>query len=208
MKKNHLQFLIFFLTVFLTCTTCFTACKTKHEINKISLIVSNMYGSIRPVDIYEIQGGSIRFTKSNKVITMEKKYSFCAISFSETKMDSITRTDYVIGLQLDNKYKISVWDIENSRPAFGYVKPENRRLYSEYYGEKEFVASTTNVSFYKTLPIKLEEKADTFKITYYKYNSSSFSVPICFNDYETTIIEYKKVIEVLKTDIKKIEYFA
>lgn len=208
MKKR--LFLIFniFFAIFFVCIFCFAGCATKNS-SRISLIVSNTYGSIKPIDVYEIKGGSILFTERNKDIELVKKYSYCAINSSETKKEFISSAKYIFGLKVDSKYKIGVWDIKNARPAIGYpVKEEYRQLYSEYYGEKEFVSAKTDVSFYKTLPIELEEKSDTYKITFYKDDNNSFSDPICFNNYEKTISGYKKVVEVLKTDISKIEYFS
>lgn len=212
MKKHLFGLINIILSIIFIPMVCLTGCSTKTTakdelIDTISLIVSDTYGSITPIDIYEIKGGSILFDESDKNIELEKAYSFYAVSSSKTKLNQTSSTQYVIGLKVPSNYKIGIWDIKRARPAIGYpVSLEYRRLYSQYYGEVEFVSAKTDLLFRETLHIELEEKTDTYKITYY-YDRNNFEDYVCFNDYKK-INDNKKIVEVLKDDILKIEYFT
>ena len=79
---------------------------------------------------------------------------------------------------------------------------EDGNYYTTYWGKPaERVRYSANLSFYKTLPLKVEEKHNTYMITYYKFNANFF----VFND--ISILEsYKTLIELNKYEITKIEY--
>lgn len=186
---------------------CLTSCKDEGDSGKISLIVSNMYGVITPIDIYKIKDGYIDFLQSDKIIEVKKKYNYCVYYYCKNKKQKFYGKRF---LNIDKAtYKITFWDSRDDQPADGFTYEKDLIYFSEYFGKKENLSIVANVSFYETFYIKLEERDDTYKITYYDdpviYNN--FNDPIVFNDIKM-LDDYKRVIEVPKSDITKIEYIV
>ena len=184
---------------------CLTSCKAENDSEKIACIVSEQYGLITPVDIYELKDGYINFWQSNKTIQLQKKYYFTALSYTKDKKNQLSNARHYLKYDT-TAYKLTFWDTRDNQPADAFTYEQDLICYSEYYGEKEIVSFGTNVSFYKTMHIKLEEKSDTYKITYYGQEYSGFhGVSFSFNTLRT-IEQYKNVIEVPKSDVSRIEY--
>ncbi len=183
---------------------CFTSCKDERGSGKISLLVSKEYGVIKPVDIYQINDGYINFWESNQNIELQKKYNYCAYTYREKKNKKLYGHQF---LNIERTtYKITLWDSRDNQPADAFTYEDDILYFSEYFGEKENVSIVANVSFVKTLHVNLQEKNDTYKVTYYRDpNHNDFSNAISFNDIQE-FDRYKKVIEVPKSDVTKIEY--
>lgn len=198
MKKIYVIILSFLLVVF-----AFFGC-AESDRGKIAMIVLKTYGTIKPVDIYEIKDGYMTTTgelDKRKTYELGKKYNYCAYQYKAGK--NTTGYEYSF-LKVENKLKISVEYVAPQNLTF---KPTTPRIlyYSEYWGEKENVLFVSRIQFYKTLHITLQEKRDSYKITY--YNCITTNDSICFNDMKR-LDDYKKVIEVPKSDLKKVEYIS
>lgn len=184
-----------------------TSCKDKGDSGKISRIVSNMYGIITPIDIYKIEDGYIDFWESEEIIKVEKKYNYCVYYYQKNKNEKFYGRKFINVHK--TKYKITFWDSRDNQPADVFTYENDLIYFSEYFGKKENISLVANVSFDKTIHIKLEERNDTYKITYYDdpSNHSNFSSPIVLNNINDLDC-YKKVIEVQKNDITGIEYIV
>lgn len=118
-------------------------------------------------------------------IHLNKQYDFYATKYSTTKRSTINSLEPLLQKP---ELKISMLFFD------GY--------YSRYWGEAVKVEFVTNLKFYKTYHLGIKENSDTYKITYYNIgNGKSFNSLNSIND-------YKKVIEIPKSDIEKIEYFV
>lgn len=186
MKKS---FLLLLCIPFIMCT--FTCCKNNK--GKIKLIHAKSYGAITPIDVYEIIDGNMHtqeILSEQETYHLNKRYNYCTYTYQEKKKD--TSSNYYLLSFSEPELKLTF--------KYDYVSHEIF-FYSEFWGEKEPVGFEANLKFKKTYPIKLKEKSDTYKITYYDIEDATG-----FNDLDS-IDEYKKTIEILKTDVKKIEYF-
>ena len=139
-------------------------------------------------------------------VTLEKRYNYCVNNYTPSKASQ--KYDVSL-LKVDmKKLELSIWDSNLNKPGSGLTPSKYRVYYSEYFGSKSRVSFVANVSFYQTMHIKLEEKADTYKITYYgQENSGIYGVYILFNNING-LENYKNIIEVPKSDITKIEYIV
>lgn len=204
MKKIFCLLLSFLIT-----TLPLTSCKDKGNSGKISLIVSNMYGTIKPVNIYEIIDGYMQLGTSKKKVSLKKGNNYCASCYSTPKTTTMYNQLHLLQINM-TQLKLTIWDSHFDCPATGLTPNEDRIYYSEYWGVKRQVSFVTNVSYYKTIHIKLEEKSDTYKITYYQDPNivpGHFVIPLSLTKIED-LNKHKKVIEVNKSDITKIEYFV
>lgn len=202
MKKQ----LCFILSTLLIISSSFIACKEKEsDTGKISLIVSNAYGSIKPVDIYEIKDGymtTLGEVEYRKKYELLSKYAYCAYRYSASKSTEL----YELHLLSINYATLKV-TYKYITPTTITIKPTEPYTvyYSEYWGKKEEVLFIENISFHKTIHIELEERNDTYKITYYR--DGSIDTPIGIDSIKG-LDNYKKVVEVPKSDISKIEYIV
>ena len=167
-------------------------CKSR----SISMISSSSCGYIYPIDIYKVVDGYMYSTKSmEKKVELEKEEKYYAVRYSEEKLSDIS-TGTPLKINKD-ALKLSSEYIDYSG-NYGY-----RAYTSKYWGSEEAVSFKTNVKFYKTYYLKFEEKSNTYKITYYhRIDDGSFFAKL------DDLNEYKKIVEVPKDDIKKIEYFV
>lgn len=198
--------IVYYILSILLVGVCFTSCKDEIDSGNISLLVSEMYGTIKPVDIYIIKDGYMEGWNNNKKVSLKKKYNYCAYNYTSSKT---TQKNDVSLLKVNKaELKLTIWDKRDNAPADGFTFEEDRVYYSEYWGAKTRVSFVANVSFYKTMHISLEEKSDTYKITYYGQDYSGiYGVSLAFENIKS-LDKYKKVIEVPKSDITKIEYIV
>ena len=195
-----------FIFSILISVTGFTSCKDESDSGEIALIVSEMYGTIKPVDIYEIKDGymtTLGEIKYRKRVELQRRYSYCAYNYSKNK-----------SIESYNNYLLSI-DKKALKVTSEYIVPTAVTFkpsvpytiyYSEYWGKKEEVLFISNISFHKTIHIKLEERKDTYRIMYYTNNSSgNIDRAICLDNIKK-LDDYKKVVEVSKSDISRIEY--
>lgn len=189
MKKKY--FLLFSIPFIMSsCIGC-----TPSNKGKIQLIHSKVYGAIKPIDIYTITNGYMRTDgdSERKRHSLNINYKYCVYEYHNQKRSSII--DNTALLEIDhNKLKIS-------HGYSDFLGTKVLTYYSEFWGEKENVMFIANVTFKETYHIELKEKSDTYKITYYNINNETGLHNI------KSINNYKKTIEILKTDVKKIEYF-
>lgn len=206
------KFFSLLLTLFITISSL-SSCNNESNAGKISLIRSNFYGTIKPIDIYEIKDGYMETVdKTNKQkLNLEKSHDYYACTYSSTKSKKILRANQKNTLKIDyTTLKITWKQIVPNTVILKPAEPYTTVYYSEYFGWKAEVEFIANISFYKTLHIKLEEKIDTYIITYYcrrdidnydNFSNLSFS--------KMSYLEQdKKIIEVPKSDIERIEYFT
>ena len=158
----------------------------------ISIISSGLCGYIYPIDIYEVVDGYMYSTQSmGKKVELEKDEKYYAVGYSETKLSNILTGN---PLKID-KEKLKLSNEYMDDCFFDYS--------SEYWGTLEAVRFETNVKFYKTYYVKFEKRLNTYKISYYDINYDGMWLESLDN-----LNEYKKIVEVPKDDIKKIEYFV
>lgn len=183
-KKIFSFFCIPFLMPLLTCCSIY-------QKGNIQAIYLKGYNAICPVDVYKVLDGYM-YTDSalenKKTHTLEKEYSYCTYKYAKDKKTISTDGDSLLNIDY-SALKIFKRDYQ-----FGIY-------YSNFWGEEETVSFTANIKFEKTYHIVLQEKLDTYKITYYDIgNFQAF-------DNLSSINDYKKTIEVLKSNISRIEYF-
>lgn len=190
MKKKY--FLLFSIPFIMS---SFIGCNPNKK-EKIQLIHSKAYGAIKPIDIYTITNGYMSTDgefSERKRHSLNINYKYCVYEYYNQKHSSII--DNTALLEIDqNKLKIS-WGYSD------FFGTKVLTYYSEFWGEKENVMFIADVTFKETYHIKLKEKSDTYKITYYDINNETGLHNI------KSINNYKKTIEILKTDVTKIEYF-
>lgn len=201
--------IVYYILSILLVGVFFTSCKDESDSGKISLLVSKTYGTITPIDIYEIKDGYMEGWDNNKKVSLQKRYNYCAYNYTSSKT---TKKSDLFLLEVNmTKLKLTKWDTRDNAPADAFTYKEDLIYYSEYWGVKTRVSFVANVSFYKTMHINLEEKSDTYKITYYSghYGVSYdiYAVSLAFENIKS-LDKNKKVIEVPKSDITKIEYIV
>jgi uncharacterized protein YxeA len=199
------------LSVFMVALCSLTSCDSENSSGKISMIVSNMYGVIKPIEIYEFQDGYM-YTSGRDInhrveVELPLRYDHYAKSYSSYGK-SYTVYDAYSYLQVGAHLKVTSKLII---PKSKQITPQNITFqpnypytvyYSELWGEKENVNFYANVRYCKTLYIKLQEKSDSYKITYYDIDGG-----VAFNGINS-IENYKRIVEIQKNDIVKIEYFS
>ena len=179
--------IVYYILSILLVGVFFTSCKDESDSGKISLLVSKTYGTITPIDIYEIKDGYMKGWDNNKKVSLQKRYNYCAYNYTSSK--TTKKSDLFL-------LEVNMTKLKLTR--------EDSVYYSEYWGVKTGVSFVANVSFYKTIHISLEEKSDTYKITYY---SQGYGGTFVFENIKS-LDKNKKVIEVPKSDITKIEYIV
>lgn len=182
---------IYLLFSFILILSSFMGCKSEAE--QIVSITSQTYGTLTPIDIYKVTNGYMTAHEEEKVYPLDKKYNYYAYKYLEKKENKV----YV-----ENLLKI---DYKKLKIAYGYANFFGSKIpqtYSDYWGENDMVSFISNIDFYQTYHIVVQEKSDTYKITYYDIGTKAY-----FNDL-STMNSYKKTIEVSKNDIVSIEYFT
>ena len=193
-KRNHIKKKFYILLSIIFILLAYVGCKPSK--NSIKLINSKTYGKITPIDIYEITNGYMTTTgeiTNRKNHPLPIDYEYCAYQYLDKKTTSILDNTALVRIT-DSTLKIT-WGYSD---FFGNT---SITYYSEFFGEKQPVMFVANVTFKKTYYIKLQEKSDTYKITYYDIKNEKGLHSI------KSINNYKKTIEILKTDVTKIEYF-
>lgn len=195
-KESAMKKLFCLLLIVIMICGFSTSCKNEGDSGKVSLIVSEMYGSLKPFDIYEIKDGYMQsLDNSVNRLSLVKGYNYCINQYLSVKMNEIDGELNLLSIDRE-KFKLTKWKAKNKNDII---------YYSEYWGLKTRVKLGARVSFYKTIHINLEEKEDTFRITYYDLSSYYYDKPTGFNEIEL-LEKFKRVIEVPKSDIIKIEY--
>ncbi|MBQ4269274.1 MAG: hypothetical protein IJB97_06475 [Clostridia bacterium] len=154
----------------------FTACD-----RDIVAIYTKNNGIIRPINIYKTGKSTIEGWSSGNTLDVDIRYKYyCQNPQYSPRYPNGSGYYCVYGL-ID--YSKNGWD------------------YTSYWGKDEAVLYDTELSFSKTLYIKLREKRNTYKITYYDLDEK------CLNDIsKKNLKRFKKVIELNKSEITKIDY--
>ena len=170
------------IVIFLCSLLCLNFISCSNSTSPNAIYTTN-YGTIRPIKVYTTENGimeALDGSKRTAKIGIKYKY-YCR-----------TNEYYAYYPHNPECYNCDsrIWS-----------STKNGKYYSKYWGDEIMVSYSADLSYYKTLPVELIEKEDTYKITYYDLDKR------CLNDLsKNTLSRYKKVIEINKTAVKKIEY--
>lgn len=171
--------LILSLIINLSCLA-FTSCE---EAVSPTVIYTKTNGTIRPIKIYKTGKGLMTAINSKKSIEIKVRYKYYC------------DTNQFTAVYPSSPYYYNVTD------GILWAYTNAGVYYSTFWGAPVAVRYSAELSFYQMLPIKLIEKENTYKITYYSLDEHAT------NDISKKSLEnYKKVIEINKSDIRKIEY--
>ena len=156
----------------------------------IAAIYTKGNGIIRSIDIYKVaEKGIMTGLKTKNTLEVETSYNFYFVNHKKVA----SYPDKA------SKYHVNTIAYSKEVNAFGeYIYMD----FTQYWGVEEMVSFKAKCKYYKTLKIKLTEKKNTYKIVYYDIRDGE-----TWNDiFEGQLDDRKKVIELNKSEIKKIEY--
>ncbi len=163
--------------------------------DNISVIYLKDGNKICPIDVYKITGG-VMWEIGNPDNEIELSANSNYFADSPYRSSDIYYTESPPpGLTIDfKKLKLSVVPYKNGFNAY------DGKYYSEYWGNKVPVLFSLEIEFYKTYPIKIKEKNNSYVITY--YNLLFDTTFDRLNELE----EYKIIREIPITDVSSIRY--
>ncbi len=163
--------------------------------NKISVIYLKNGSKICNINVYKVTGGEMwELGDQNNKVDLEAKYRFKAYTPKDSESD-IYRSSPPLELYVDiNELMITVVPYKNGYNYWDGI------YYSEYWGSRVQVLFSLNTEYYKTYPIKIKEKTNSYTITYY-----DLSYHTAINNL-SELEEYKKTIEIPISEVSRIVY--